>query len=56
VGQPRDGNPAACWALVDTARAEITYHRAPYEVEEAAKKIRRAALPEMYAERLAWGQ
>lgn len=56
VGQPRDGNPAACWALVDTARAELTYHRVPYEVEEAAKKIRRAGLPEMYAERLAWGQ
>jgi diadenosine tetraphosphatase ApaH/serine/threonine PP2A family protein phosphatase len=56
VGQPRDGNPAACWALVDTARAEITYHRVPYEVEETTKKIRRAALPEMYAERLAWGQ
>ncbi|HQQ76040.1 MAG TPA: metallophosphoesterase family protein [Thermoanaerobaculia bacterium] len=56
VGQPRDGNPAACWALVDTARAEITYHRVPYEVDEAAKKIRRAALPEMYAERLTWGQ
>ncbi len=56
VGQPRDGNPAACWALVDTARAELTYCRVPYEVEEAAKKIRRAALPEMYAERLAWGQ
>jgi diadenosine tetraphosphatase ApaH/serine/threonine PP2A family protein phosphatase len=56
VGQPRDGNPAACWALVDTARAEITYRRVPYEVEEATRKIRRAALPEMYAERLTWGQ
>ena len=56
VGQPRDGNPAACWALVDTARAEITYRRVPYEIEEAARKIRRAALPEMYAERLTWGQ
>lgn len=56
VGQPRDGNPAASWSLVDTARAEITYHRVPYEVEEAAKKIRRAALPDMYAERLTWGQ
>jgi diadenosine tetraphosphatase ApaH/serine/threonine PP2A family protein phosphatase len=56
VGQPRDGNPAGCWALVDTARAELTYRRVPYEVDEASKKIRRAALPEMYAERLAWGQ
>jgi diadenosine tetraphosphatase ApaH/serine/threonine PP2A family protein phosphatase len=56
VGQPRDGNPAACWALLDTARAELTYHRVPYEVDETAKKIRRAALPEMYAERLSFGQ
>jgi len=56
VGQPRDGNPAACWSLVDTARAEVTTHRVPYEVEEAARKIRRAGLPEMYSERLRWGQ
>jgi diadenosine tetraphosphatase ApaH/serine/threonine PP2A family protein phosphatase len=56
VGQPRDGNPAACWSLLDTTRAEVTYYRVPYEVEEAARKIRRAALPEMYAERLAFGQ
>ena len=56
VGQPRDGNPAACWSLVDTARAEITYHRVPYEVEETVRKIRRAGLPTMYAERLLYGQ
>ena len=56
VGQPRDGNPAACWSLVDTARAELKVRRVPYDVDEAARKIRRAALPEMYAERLAWGQ
>jgi diadenosine tetraphosphatase ApaH/serine/threonine PP2A family protein phosphatase len=56
VGQPRDGNPASCWALLDMTRAELTYRRIPYEIEEAAKKIRRAGLPEMYAERLQWGQ
>ena len=56
VGQPRDGNPAACWSLVDSQRATITYRRVPYDVEEAARKIRRAALPTMYAERLAFGQ
>ncbi len=56
VGQPRDGNPAACWSLLDSTRAEVTYHRVPYEIEEAARKIRRAALPEMYAERLSFGQ
>ena len=56
VGQPRDGNPAACWTLLDSAKAEVTVHRVPYEVEETARKIRRAALPEIYAERLAFGQ
>jgi diadenosine tetraphosphatase ApaH/serine/threonine PP2A family protein phosphatase len=56
VGQPRDGNPAACWSFVDTARAELTYHRVPYDVEETVKKIRRAGLPPMYAERLVWGR
>src|SRR5262249_14404415 len=56
VGQPRDGNPAACWSLYDDARRELTYRRVPYDVEEAARKIRRAALPEMHAERLAWGR
>ena len=56
VGQPRDGQPAASWALVDTEKATITYERTPYDIEEAARKIRRAALPAMYAERLAWGQ
>jgi diadenosine tetraphosphatase ApaH/serine/threonine PP2A family protein phosphatase len=56
VGQPRDGDPAACWALLDTARAELTYRRVPYDVEEAAKKIRRAGLPDLYAERLFHGR
>ncbi len=56
VGQPRDGNPAACWSFVDTGRAEITIRRVPYDAEEAARKVRRAALPTMYADRLLFGQ
>jgi len=56
VGQPRDGIPAASWSLVDTARSEITYERVPYDIDEATRKIRRAGLPDMYAERLGYGQ
>ena len=55
VGQPRDGNPAAAYALVDTARAEITTLRVAYDIDAAAEKIRAAGLPAMLADRLKWG-
>lgn len=55
VGQPRDGNPAAAYALLDLGRAEITMWRVPYDVERAAEKIRAAGLPEVLAERLRAG-
>ncbi|UPY36193.1 metallophosphoesterase family protein [Sediminicoccus sp. KRV36] len=52
VGQPRDGNPAACYGLLDTARAECGWMRVPYDIEAAARKIRAAELPEALAARL----
>jgi diadenosine tetraphosphatase ApaH/serine/threonine PP2A family protein phosphatase len=55
VGQPRDGNPAACWALFDLARATLTYHRVPYDHEATAAKIIAAGLPARFAERLKEG-
>ena len=55
VGQPRDGNPAACYAMLDSKRAEITYFRVPYDIEAASEKIRKAGLPEVLAERLRGG-
>jgi diadenosine tetraphosphatase ApaH/serine/threonine PP2A family protein phosphatase len=45
VGQPRDHNPAACYAILDTARGILTYIRVPYDVDTAARKIRDAGLP-----------
>ncbi len=56
VGQPRDRNPAACYALYDDATRELTYVRVPYDVEAAARKIRVAGLPPFLAMRLAWGR
>jgi diadenosine tetraphosphatase ApaH/serine/threonine PP2A family protein phosphatase len=52
VGQPRDGNPAAAFALFDTQRRELTYCRAPYDVEAAAAAIRSKGLPALLAHRL----
>jgi diadenosine tetraphosphatase ApaH/serine/threonine PP2A family protein phosphatase len=56
VGQPRDGNPAACFAMFDTAKREITYWRAPYDVAAAASKIRDNGLPLWLADRLSAGR
>lgn len=56
VGQPRDGDPAACYALLDRERNLLTYLRVPYDVEAAASKIRAAGLPAPLAARLFEGR
>jgi len=56
VGQPRDQNPDACYALYDDTASTLTYVRMPYDIDAAAKKIRAAGLPAMLAARLAFGQ
>ena len=56
VGQPRDGNPAAAYAMLDTDRREITYCRVPYDVGAAAAAIRAKGLPRWLADRLLLGQ
>lgn len=52
AGQPRDGNPAAAYALFDSVREEITFFRIPYDHLAAAEKIRRNGLPSSIAHRL----
>ena len=56
VGQPRDGDPSASYAILDSARNELTYHRVPYDFDVTGQKIRAAGLPWMLAERLRKGQ
>ncbi|HSZ97273.1 MAG TPA: metallophosphoesterase family protein [Bradyrhizobium sp.] len=56
VGQPRDGDPAACFAMFDTASREITYCRVPYDVDAAAARIRGNGLPPSLADRLFVGR
>jgi len=54
-GQPRDGDPAACYAVYDDETREITYWRVPYDTEGAGAKIRAAQLPQRLASRLTDG-
>ena len=56
VGQPRDSNPCAAFALYDTASAELRFLRTAYDVEKAAGKIRAAGLPASLADRLLRGR
>ncbi|MFB9268217.1 metallophosphoesterase family protein [Bradyrhizobium erythrophlei] len=56
VGQPRDGDPAASFAIFDTKSREITYLRVPYDVASAAAKIKANGLPHWLADRLFLGR
>lgn len=56
LGQPRDGNPEACFAIFEPENAALTFHRVPYDHFKAAEKVRRAGLPEDLANRLITGK
>ncbi len=55
VGQPRDRDPRAAWALLDTATGGVGQRRIPYDVGAVAAAIHKAGLPAELAERLRWG-
>lgn len=56
VGQPRDGDARAGFAVADTSRREITIHRIPYPVADAQARIVAEGLPQILAQRLALGR
>jgi diadenosine tetraphosphatase ApaH/serine/threonine PP2A family protein phosphatase len=55
VGQPRDGDWRAGFALYDDAASVVRFYRVPYDLDRAQKKILAAGLPERLATRLAEG-
>jgi len=55
VGQPRDRNPRAAYAMFDTEREEITFYRVDYDAHAAAERIRGCGLPESLAFRVELG-
>jgi predicted phosphodiesterase len=52
VGQPRDGDPRAGYALYDTTTRTVHYHRVGYDIMVTARKIVDAGLPETLGLRL----
>jgi diadenosine tetraphosphatase ApaH/serine/threonine PP2A family protein phosphatase len=56
VGQPRDGDSRAAYAIVDSESRHVDLLRVPYDIEAAQRKIIAAGLPEALAKRLAAGR
>jgi diadenosine tetraphosphatase ApaH/serine/threonine PP2A family protein phosphatase len=55
VGQPRDRNPRASCAIVDSRKMTAQFFRVPYDLRKTQSAILKAGLPPMLAHRLKWG-
>jgi len=55
IGQPRDGNPDAAFAVYDDDHKRVSIEREPYDIDSAAQKIYDASLPDYLASRLSKG-
>jgi predicted phosphodiesterase len=55
VGQPRDGDPRASYAILDQAKATIEFYRVDYPIDRVQAKIMGRGLPRRLAARLALG-
>src|SRR5216684_762267 len=56
VGQPRDGDPRAAYAIVDASAKRVHLMRLKYPVDVAQDKVMKAGLPEVLARRLGLGR
>jgi diadenosine tetraphosphatase ApaH/serine/threonine PP2A family protein phosphatase len=56
VGQPRDGDPRAGYALYDSGAGCVTFHRVEYDIEATQRAMEAAGLPAWLSERLGYGR
>jgi predicted phosphodiesterase len=56
VGQPRDNDPRASYAIYDPGNATFTLHRVPYDIGAVQLRMEEAGLPAHLIERLAYGR
>lgn len=56
VGQPRDGDPRAAFAIADLAKQKIEFWRIPYDISAVQDRMERAGAPEALVLRLAFGR
>jgi putative phosphoesterase len=56
IGQPRDFDPRASFAIYDSKKRNLEVIRLEYNIKEAQRKIKEAGLPDILAERLSYGR
>jgi putative phosphoesterase len=56
VGQPRDGDPRAAYAVLDLDAPAVTEHRVTYDIDRVVEAVREAGLPERIGTRLRDGR
>ncbi len=55
VGQPRDRDPRAAFAVFDSNGRTLTHHRVPYDIARTQAAMREARLPPRLIQRLDYG-
>ena len=57
AGKPKDGDPRACYALIEASdeTVEVSFRRVAYDVATVASAIRKSDLPDQFAEQLERG-
>jgi len=55
IGQPRDGDPRAGFAIADLDNGSVEFWRIPYNIEDVQGRMRGAGLPEPLILRLSFG-
>jgi len=56
VGQPRDGDSRAAFAVIDMSQRTVEYFRTSYNLHRTQEKMRKAGLPELLIQRLEHGR
>lgn len=56
IGQPRDADPRAAFAIADLPNHTIEFWRVPYEIGKVQSRMRKAGLPEPLVQRLEFGR
>ena len=56
IGQPRDGDPRAAFAIADMDHQVVEFWRVPYDIAAVQERMRKAGLPDPLIERLAAGR
>lgn len=56
IGQPRDGDPRAAFAIADLEHRVVEFWRVPYDIAAVQARMRQANLPEALVQRLSFGR